>query len=345
MNLLIDLQHPAHLHFFRHLIIKLKKEGHSVLVTGRDKDILIELSQKLSIDVEFFGRAEKGFYNLAKELLYRDCKLFKIIKKFKPDAMMAIAGTFISPLGKLLGIPTYVFYDTEHATLSNLIAYPFATCIYVPQCYNKQIRWNHVRYNGYHELAYLHPHYFKADDSILKEVGVEKGELFSIVRFVSWGAAHDIGLKGLNFESKLMIVNKLREYGKVFISSEGDLPDELKKYEFKLSVEKIHDLMNFASLVFGESATMASEASMMGVPSIYLDEIGRGYTNEQEKDYGIVFNYNPDQVEKAKDKAISILSKYDRNYWKNIGEKIISEKIDVTEMLYKIAIEKPFSKS
>ncbi|MFW9998329.1 MAG: hypothetical protein ACFFD4_40195, partial [Candidatus Odinarchaeota archaeon] len=62
-----------------------------------------------------------------------------------------------------MGVPVYVFYDTEHATISNLLAYPFATCIYVPRCYRKQIRWRHVRYSGYHELAYLHPKYFKPD--------------------------------------------------------------------------------------------------------------------------------------------------------------------------------------
>ena len=43
-------------------------------------------------------------------------------------------------------------------------------------------------------------------------------------------------------------------------------------------------------LTIGESATMASESALLGTPAIYMDEIGRGYTDEEEK-YGLVFNF------------------------------------------------------
>ena len=40
----------------------------------------------------------------------------------------------------------------------------------------------------------------------------------------------------------------------------------------------------------GESATMASECAVLGVPAIYAAQTGRGYTNEQESRYGLVTN-------------------------------------------------------
>lgn len=343
MKFLIDLQHPAHLHFFRNLILRLIGEGHEVVVTGRDKDILRELSRTVGFQVAFFGVARKGVFSLATEFIYRQWHLFKIVRNFEPDVMMAIAGTYISIVGKLMRIPTYVFYDTEHATLSNLLSYPFARCIYVPKCYKNEIRWNHIRYNGYHELAYLHPKYFTPDKSVLEKIGLNAGEVFSIARFVGWGAAHDIGLTGFTHANKLRAIDELSRYGRVLISCEGDLPDELEEYRLHLDVSRIHSLMAFSSLIFGESATMCSEGAVLGVPGIYVDPIGRGYTDEQERDYGLVFNFTNEQQDEAISKGVEILSSFQREEWQARGKRLVEEKIDVGEMLYRVAMERPFA--
>jgi len=309
-----------------------------VLITGRDKDILVELAGQYHIPIQTFGIARKGFINLGMELLYRQRKLNKIIHRFKPNVIMAVAGTFVSLPGKLHHIPTYIFYDTEYATISNLLAYPFATCIYVPCCYRKKIRWNHVRYNGYHELTYLHPDYFTPDPSVLEEVGIKRGDTFTIMRFVGWAAGHDIGRSGLSYSNKIRAVEQLKTFGKVFISSEGKIPKELEQYKLGLEVKKIHHLLAHAALIFGESATMASEGAILGIPGVYIDPVGRGYTDEQQKDYGIVFHYTDLQQEEAIQKAVSILSSHpqEKEKWKMAGQRIISEKIDVTKMIYDI---------
>ncbi|MGE4545474.1 MAG: DUF354 domain-containing protein [Pedobacter sp.] len=337
MKLLIDLQHPADFHFFRPLVTRLQAEGHNVRLTGRDKDILVQLAAEYGMDVEIFGRARKGIWNLGLELIYRQWRLLGIVKKFRPDLMMSLGGTYVSLVGRLLGVPTYVFYDTEHATLSNLLSYPFASCIYVPRCYRKQIRWRHQRYNGYHELAYLHPDYFTPDKTVLDEVGIKEGAIFSVVRFVAWGAAHDFGLSGFTLENKLRAVNDLSKFGPVFISAEGPLPEELEKFRFPLKLSRIHHLMAFASLIFGESATMASEGAVLGVPGVYVDPVGRGYTDEQEREYRLVFNFTSDRQDEAIAKAVEILAEYSPEEWIAKRKRLVAEKIDVTEMLHGIA--------
>jgi predicted glycosyltransferase len=345
MKFLFDLQHPAHLHFFRPVLAKLEAEGHQVCITARNKDILVNLAAGYGIGITVFGTARKGVFNLGKEWIYRQWRLNKIIREFEPDMMMAVAGTFISLLGRLRSIPTFIFYDTEHATISNLLAYPFATCIYIPKCYRKKIRWRHARYNGYHEIAYLHPNYFKPDDSVLEEVGLEPNEIFTLMRFVGWGAGHDIGRTGLTTQNKIRAVKELSAYSRVFITSEGVLPPELEAHRLRLEVTKIHSLMAYASLIFGESATMASEGAVLGVPGIYIDPVGRGYTDEQEREYGIVFNYTHRQQNEAIRKAASILSAYQKKNrgqkekWQNIGKKIINDKIDLTQMIYQLAVK------
>ena len=344
MRFLFDLQHPAHLHFFRNLIHILRDEGHEVRITGRDKDILVILAEQYGLEVEIFGVAREGVFSLGSELLYRQWRLLKIIRAFKPDAMMAIAGTYISSLGKLTGVPAYVFYDTEHATLSNMLAYPFATCIYVPRCYRGDIRWNHVRYEGYHELAYLHPDRFTPDPSVLEEVGLAPGERFSIIRLVGWAAAHDIGLKGLTTENKRRVVDELAKSGRVFISSEAELPEDLEPYRLRLRENRIHHLMAHAALMFGESATMVSEGAVLGVPGIYIDPVGRGYTDEQERDYGLVFNYTSERQDKAIERAITVFRDSRSEDWQERHRRLLDDKIDVTAMLHQIALERPFWK-
>jgi len=343
MKLLIDLQHPAHLHFFRIVIKQLTAAGHQVLVTGRRKDILAELAQQLGIEVLLFGRARPGIWHLGRELLYRQWRLLGVVRQFKPDAIMAIAGTFVSLVGRMTGVPTYVFYDTEHAVVSNLLAYPFATCVFVPRCYRKRVFWRHERYNGYHELAYLHPSYFTPDLSVLAEAGIGQNEQFSIVRFVAWGAAHDIGRSGFSTDGKIRAVRALARYGRVLISSEADLPPELEPYRLRINVARIHSLMACATLVFGESATMCSEGAVLGVPGVYVDPVGRGYTDEQERDYGLVFNFMPADQDRAISKGEAILSGYDRACWRTRGARLVADKVDVTALLHRIALERPYA--
>ncbi len=87
-----------------------------------------------------------------------------------------------------------------------------------------------IRYSGYHELAYLHPFRFTPDKSVLQELGgVLENEKYIIIRFVSWDATHDFGQKGISRENKIKTVKEFSRYAKVFISSEKELPKELKK--------------------------------------------------------------------------------------------------------------------
>ncbi len=340
-KILIDLQHPAHLHFFKHLVQRLESEGCRVILTARNKDILKQLAWELNMDVLFFGTARKGFFNLSCELLYRQAILWRMVRSEKPERLLAIAGTFISLVGRLTGVPTHIFYDTEHATLSNLIAYPFATTVHVPRCYRKPIKRSHVRYNGYHELAYLHPAYFTPDPAILETVNLKPGDPFSLVRFVAWGAAHDIGLRGFTLENKRKAVKRLEQYGKVLISSEDPLPPELEPYHLTINVSQIHHLMAYASLIFGESATMCSEGAVLGIPGIYLDPIGRGYMDEQERDYGLVYNFKPKDQDQAIEKGATILAENDEKKWQAARNKLLEDKIDVTELLYQVLASRP----
>jgi hypothetical protein len=329
MNILIDISHPAHVHFFKHAIRIWGEHGHAVNITARDKDVTHELLDSYGLPYQSLSKKRAGLFGLAFELLQHESRLFKIAKNFHADVILDIGGTFIVHAGKLLGVNTVVFSDTEHAKLSNFITFPFASFICTPESYKDDLGKKQFRYNGFQELAYLHPNYFKPSVEVLHEFGLEQGETFFIVRFVSWGASHDVGQKGLTFEEKVQVVNKLSKFGRVIITSEELLPEVFMPYRMQANPTKIHDLLYFASLYIGEGATMASEAALLGTPSIYTSTLSLGYLNELSSKYQLVHHYTDGKA--ALEKALSIVS--DPNSTQEYQarcQQMLSKKADVT---------------
>lgn len=336
MKILIDVIHPAHVHFFKNAIKIWKEKGYGVIITAREKEMATHLLEKYELEYQLLSTMKKGILGLGRELLQHEWAVYRILKKEKPDVCTALGGPFIVHACKLSGIPSIVFYDTEFARLQNSITYPFADVICTPACYRDDLRKKQIRYNGYHELAYLHPNRFTPDAKVLDSIGLKEGDTFFIIRFVGWGAAHDIGESGLTLSTKIRIVRELERYGKVFISSEGELPADLKKYRSIIAPEKIHHVMAFATMLVGESATMASESAMLGVPSLFISTTGRGYTDEQEKKYGLVFNFRDTQQNEAFEKMVELLHTHNlKQVWMEKRDKMLQEKIDVTDFIVK----------
>jgi len=289
VKVLVDICHPAHFHFFKNPIKLLKNAGHKVLITSRDKDITVELIENQGWDHVKLCSSATSKSGLIKELMQRNISLYKLVNKWKPDVMTAIGGIFIAQVGVVTRVPSVVFYDTENAKLQNLMTYPFASIVSVPDCYEGWTPRHTVRYRGFHELSYLDRRYFSPDIIIAKNNGLSsEGDTF-LIRIVAWKASHDIGEAGWSKELLIAVVDQLSGKGKVIISSEQPLPLQLKSYEYQGNPSQLHHVLAFSRLFVGESATMASEAVVLGVPSIYAANTSRGYCNQQEK-FGLLRN-------------------------------------------------------
>jgi predicted glycosyltransferase len=296
MRLLFDILHPAHVHFFRHAIGELGARGHQVAITLREKDIARELLDQYGLDYRILSRKRRGA-GLALEFAERGLRLWRVIEDFRPHFLAGIMGPSIASVGRarrLLGkdrARIAVFYDTEIATLTNSFSYPLADYVCTPDCYQGRVRGNHIRYAGYHELAYLHPNRFTADPEVVRARGIDPSLPYFVVRFVSYEASHDLTTRGLPLERKVALVKALSRHGRVLVTSELALPPDLEPYRAPVPVQDIHHVLAFARLLVGESATMASECAVLGVPAIYASPLGRGYTDDEERRYGLVHNF------------------------------------------------------
>lgn len=328
MNILIDIGHPAHVHFFRNPILRWKRK-HSVMITAREKDGADLLLKTYGLEYSLLSRPSKSKFGLPRELFIHETRLLRCARRFHPQVILSIAGTFNVHAAKLLHIPTIVFYDTEHAKLQNLISYPFATKICTPSCYRNDLGNKHIRYNGYQELSYLHPNVFVPDPSVLREIGVSQDSPFFILRFVSWGASHDLGQRGFSDSGKRRLLELLKPHGKVFITSEEPLPPELEPYTLTARPDKIHDLLFYAAMYIGEGATMASEAAVLGTPSVFVSSLSLGYLAELEEKYGLVHCFAEEDTALEKIKKL-FLKPGLKQAWAEKRSRMLEDKIDVT---------------
>ena len=341
-KILVDIGHPAHVHFFRNPIKNWLKSGCEVFVTSRRKEIATDLLDSLEIPHKVLTSIGGGIIGLGKELISRNLKLLKVINQEKPDVMVGIGGIFIAQTGFLRRVPSIVFYDTENAHLSNLITYPFASLVVTPRCYQSWLPPWQLKYPGYHELSYLHPNHFQPDLDIAIQCGLMPDRKNFLIRTVSWQASHDVIEKGWNLDLLKGIVNLLADHGNVMISAEGALPDELQKYSYQGAPEKIHHLMGHLTMFIGESATMASECAVLGVPAIYAAYTGRGYTDEQEEVYQLVKNVRELDWPTISSAITEILATPPET-WISRRETLLTDTINVADFVTDLTIKYPES--
>ena len=335
MRILIDIGHPAHVHLFKNFAWVMQKKGHKVFFTAREKEFEIDLLAKYCFEFKSVGKKFTSTAGKIFGLVLFNARLLLAARKIKPHVFLSAGSMYAAQTAWLLRKPHICFEDTFNFEQINLYQ-PFSSVILTATYQQPYLGKNNIKYRGYHELAYLHPNRFKPDKAILRQLGLASGEKYVLIRFVAWQASHDTGHKGISRENKLKAVKAFEKYARVFISSEKELPEELKEYKINSPPERMHDVIAFASLVYGESATMVSEGAVLGAPGIFIDDTGRYYTAEQEKDYGLVFNYSEslEDQEASIKKGVDILKddSSEKN-WRQKMIKLLKDKIDVTAFL------------
>ena len=332
MRILIDIGHPAHVHYFKHFIRIMKEKGHEFLITARDKEITFDLLKKYKI--KYISRG-KGGKSLLSKFLYipkADYLIFKESKKFKPDIFLSFASPYAAQVSKIFLKPHIALSDTEHDTLGNLGFVPFSETIITPDCYLGDFKRKHIKVKSYFELCYLSPKYFNPELDILKELNISRNQKVVLFRFVSWEASHDRGHNGISFDKRKELVNLFeRNNYKILISSEGYLAKEFEMYKILISPEKIHSVISSIDIFIGESGTMATEAAILGTPSVFVNSLDAGVFQDEVR-LGLLYSYRTD------DKITKIVIKLIKN--RNLKNQhlrkrkmVLNEKIDLTDFL------------
>ena len=333
MKIMFNVQHPAWVHQFHHILETEAAQGNEILTLVSEKDGDTALLKNYGIPYVLCSKStgknviEKGFLFLG--LTFR---FLWEAWKFKPDIFIGRDSPMMAIAAWLTGKPHLIYEDTEVAKFALRICSRLSTKILTPRTFLTDLGPRQERVDTYKELFYLHPSVFTPDAQKLRDVGFNPDEPYLLVRFVAFNASHDIGIKVMSDEEKIALVNRLSKYGRVYVSSEGPVPDELKDKLLKTPYPLIHHVLAFAQLVFSEGATIASEAAVQGVHALYVNTIQSGSTREQSERYGLLYCFHdPDErFRQAADKAVELL---ETPHLVEMGQakrrKLLEEKVDI----------------
>ena len=336
MNILIDINHPAHVHLLRNAYFLLTQNGHQVMVVVKEIPSAMKLLDLYGIPFINIGKKDDALMKKGLDQLVYDRRLLQLVREHGIE--MGVGSSInIAHVSKLCKMKSIILDDDDDEVepLFAKFGHPFADTILSPVDTPRKSQKT-IYVNAYHELAYLHPNRFTPDSSVLDDAGVKTGEPYFILRFNAFKAHHDVGVVGLTIENKRRLVDYLKTKGKVFITTERDIDDEFKPYQLKVSPEKAHSLMYYATMLVGDSQTMTSEAAVLGTPAIRCNTfVGRiHYLEEEEHKYGLTYGFRPEQSETMFAKIDELLSMPNlKEEWQVRRQKMLSEKIDYAQFL------------
>ena len=260
-------------------------------------------------------------------------------KKIKPDFVTGTGGFY--GVSQKLSIPSWLLVEDDATTnamifLDNLFSNRKYTGILSPiVCYNSILEKKSVKYHSYHELAYLHPNNFMPDHNVVDKYFPSNKPYF-ILRFAQLNAYHDLGVSGINTQIAQHLIDLLKPYGSIYITSERPLEPQFEQYRIRIDPSDMHHVMAFASLYIGDSQTMAAESGVLGVPFVRFNGfVGRiGYLRELEDVYHLGYGIKPKEVDKLYTVVTDLLQMPERKeVFQLRRQKMLSEKIDCARFL------------
>lgn len=332
MNILIDVNHPAQVHYFRNLYKEMGSK-HNLYYSTKKVAIIEALFNAYGIPFISYGEKK----NSLADKIIRQCKYnMECIRHLRELDIDVTLGTSVSNVHaavftKAISIST-TDSDLAVLPLATRFKYPFADYLMMPDVLAFQNHPKQICYPGYQELAYLHPNRFTPDPSVLSECNLNEGDPFFILRFTAFKAHHDIGMYGLSREQKWQLIKLLESHGKVLITSEVKDP-EFERYAAPISPEKMHSLMFYAQMLVCDSQTMTTEAAILGTPAFRCNTFAGKLTviEEVEKYYDLAYSYHPRHFHWMLKKMEQVLGRKDfKQEWAAKRLALLSDKIDVT---------------
>lgn len=337
MRVAFTIQHPAHVHFFKHAINDIKNRGHSVDVYVRGKDVNVELLNNYDIECDVLTENTSTTLDTIKnQIIYEAKMLYKCLRN-PPDVFVSEAGLAAGHTSTLIGSKYIIYINNEHATLENSLSIPFADATYVPSCFRKQID-GAKQYNSYYVLSATHPEYFTPSREVLDDLNIDNDERYILLRTVAWSALHDVGKRGIKSVSRL--IDELEDRGyRVLISSEGDIPSSIKESSIDIDPTDFHDLLYYADLYIGEGGATAAEAAVLGTPAIYTNSIQIGYLDEIEEKYDLVRKCDPEDLDGILSHLNDWILSNPPEYWIDRRNELLEDKEDMTEIIVNSILE------
>lgn len=269
MNLLFNLVHISDVNLFKYAIKELSKSN-KVYVSVRNRGNLLSIVEKeISVPIYVVGQHQKYFYEKLIGIIKGELKYLELIKKLKIN--ISINQSFNNIWAcKLNGIPFITFEDDFEYKIAFYYTKWFVDADVMPK-YIPVKGKNVINYNGFKELAYLHPSKYKPDQSVLNMYDLNPFEYVFI---------REISSVSLNYKNKndylerILPIFKSKKI-KIILSIEDKiiLPKLNEKFGEMIvleePVEDIFSIIKYAKFSVSSGDTVARESALLCTPCIY----------------------------------------------------------------------------
>jgi len=334
VRILIDIGHPAHVHYFKNFYWELIRHKHKVYITCKSTKSITTLLRYYKIPFIELGDKGEGIKEKIFKQLRDVKKVANLIRKREITLSIGVSAIAVHS-SKITKCKSILFDDDDQAVQPLTAKYvtPFADCVVSPDVLQYERLKNAIYYPGTHELAYLHPTRFTPNPEVLTKYGLSIDDKYYILRFNAFKAHHDINEGGMNLSQKRQLIKLLEQYGKVFITTEKEIDPEFEQYRIPIEPYEMHSFLAYSQMLVSDSQTMSSEAAVLGVPSFRCNTfVGRiSYLEEEEKRYGLTYGFLPRQFDWMLEAIERILQDDEaKAKWSIKRNRMLEDKIDVT---------------
>lgn len=273
-----DALTPKQLLLTSSLASKLLKRGYEVLLTTRNYDYIVSLLKRLELKfkVEVLGEYGESLEDKLRVDLLRSIEILDLVKNWKPEVLISYPSPSSFRVAYGLKIPIVMLTDSPHSTVVNRLTIPLASALVVSEAIG--VDWiekfggynvKTYTYRGVDEVEYIRD--FKPKPELLNELEVGKSKLY-VLRPPEEKASY-YKFQPLNLE---LLVRELLKRGKVIFFPRYESQRVWVKEKFKGKVLVPREaldtlsLYHYCEVVISGGASMAREAALLGVPSIYF---------------------------------------------------------------------------
>ncbi|HDD45910.1 MAG TPA: DUF354 domain-containing protein [Candidatus Aenigmarchaeota archaeon] len=278
-SVIFDIQHYPSVNLFKHAIKVLTEKNINVHVVIQPRGNLVSVFQSECPTVPFvlIGQHKKTLFGKMVNMIKRDIALLGYLSKIKFD--IGVDSINLAHTTRFFGKPTVVFVDDIEYKLAYHLIKSSATWIIMPRCIPAQGK-NLLKYNGFKELAYLHPSHFTPNKKALESYNLNPYE-YVFIREVSSASLNYQKMK-MGRLSKILDYLKQKDLKIVLSIEDKSLIDLFKEHciILKEPVEDIHSLLSFAHFTISSGDSMARESCLVGTPAIYTGGRDMAINNE-----------------------------------------------------------------
>lgn len=332
MRILFDMNHPVDINYFKNAIKELSNQGHEIVLTYRHRG---KLGKILENELGEFNPIKIGihystFFSKILGQLKRDYIFLSFQRKNRIELSVCFGPT--NAIASWLNrIPYLAFEDDFEYKIPFYHASIFATRHIMPN-YIKINRKNAFYYKGIKELAYLHPKYFKPNLKELDKYGLIPYK-YVFIRKVDKVSLNYKQEDSLNLE----IIKYIKGLGlTILLSLENKSDEHIFKNDcivLKEPVDDIFSLIKYSLFAISSGDSVAREACLLAVPTIYVGGREMLVNDELIK---MECMYKEESIENVKSR-IKTLQNHDlrKKIADRITKKILDDWDNPTEVILK----------